>query len=98
MFTKKVKITWQTDRWLNFGPTDRAGNQATAMAEFDVKTTAMMAEGKMDDRVSTKNTDTTLTEIRYFTDQAEAEGWIAFNDTFAAKYGFVKLNSAIINL
>ena len=51
MFTKKVKITWQTDRWLNFGPTDRAGNQATAMAEFDVKTTAMMAEGKMDDRV-----------------------------------------------
>jgi hypothetical protein len=95
MFTKKVKIKWQRDSYLNTGPADREGPQATALAEFDAKTAEMVAEGKMSADAIVEGSNLTIFSIRRVTDQAAAEEWVAFNDTFAAKYGFIKLGAEI---
>lgn len=96
MYTKKVVIKWQRDSYLNSGAADRAGDQATALAELDAKTTEMIAEGKMSaDSIVDGNESSVLISIKQVTDQAAAEEWIAFNDAFATKYGFVKISSTI---
>ena len=95
MFTKKVKIKWQRDSYLNTGTADREGPQATALAELDAKTAEMVAEGKMSADAIVEGSNLTVSSVRCVTDQAAAEEWVAFNDTFAAKYGFVKLGAEI---
>jgi hypothetical protein len=95
MFTKKVIIKWQRDSYLVSGPTDREGAQATALAELDEKTTTMVAEGKMSPDAIVGGVESTIKSIRLFTDQAAAEEWVAFNNTFATTYGFVKISSEI---
>jgi hypothetical protein len=100
MYTKKVIINWQKDSYLSCGVDDRDSDQATALAELDAKTTAMVAEGKMRENcvVTEIVSSPSISTIRYVTDQAAADEWLAFNDTFATTYGFVKINSVIINL
>jgi hypothetical protein len=95
MYTKKVVIKWQRDGYLSTGTTDRDGDQAEALAELDAKTTEMVAEGKMSADSIVDGSNLTVFSIRRVTDQAAAEEWVAFNDTFAAKYGFVKLGAEI---
>jgi hypothetical protein len=95
MFTKKVIIKWQKDSYLDCGPADREGAQAEALAELDAKTTAMVAEGKMSPDAIVGGGNLTLISTRLFTDQAAADEWIAFNNTFATTYGFVKLSSVV---
>jgi len=95
MFTKKVIIKWQRDRYLNTGIADRDGDQTEALAELDAKTTEMVAEGKMSADVVVGGEGSTLISTRLVTDQATAEEWISFNDTFATTYGFVKISSEI---
>jgi hypothetical protein len=98
MYTKKVIIKWQKDSYLDCGTADRDGDQSAALAELDVKTTAMIAEGKMSSDAVVGGEGSKLISTRLVTDQAAADEWVAFNNTFATKYGFVKLSSAIINL
>ena len=95
MYTKKVVIKWQRDSYLDCNAEDRDGDQAEALAELDAKTTAMVAEGKMAVDAIVDGGALTVFSIKRVTDQAAAEEWIAFNDTFATKYGFVKLGSEI---
>ena len=98
MYTKKVIIKWQKDSYLDCGTADRDGDQSAALAELDVKTTAMIAEGKMSSDVVVGGEGSKLISTHLVTDQAAADEWIAFNNMFATKHGFVKLSSAIINL
>jgi hypothetical protein len=95
MFTKKVVIKWQRDSYLDCGTADRDSDQSAALAELDAKITAMIAEGKMSSEVIVDGGPLTVFSIKRVTDQAAAEDWIAFNDTFATKYGFVKISSEI---
>jgi hypothetical protein len=96
MYTKKVIIKWQRDSYLTSGTADRSTDQATALAELDAKTTAMVTEGKMSsDSIVDGNESSVLISIKQVTDQAAADEWIAFNDAFASKYGFVKISSTI---
>lgn len=95
MYTKKVVIKWQRDSYLSSGPDDRSGDQAEALAELDAKITTMVAEGKMSSDVIVDGGPLTVFSIKRVTDQAAADEWIAFNDTFASKYGFVKISSEI---
>ena len=98
MYTEKVIIKWQKDSYLDCGTADRDGDQSAALAELDAKTTAMIAEGKMSSDAVVSGEGSKLISTRLVTDQAAADEWVAFNNTFATKYGFVKLSSAIINL
>lgn len=97
MFTKKVIIRWQKDSYIDCGTADREGAQATSLAEFDAKTTAMVAEGKMSADTIVAGGNLTLISTRLFTDQAAADEWVSFNNAFATKYGFVKISSEIVS-
>jgi hypothetical protein len=98
MFTKKVKITWQRDSYINSNANDRNESNTAALAELDAKTAEMVGAGKMSADVIVESKGSKLISSRLVTDQAAADEWIAFNNTFATKYGFVKISSAIINL
>jgi len=95
MFTKKVVIKWQRDSYLNTGTTDRDGDQTEALAELDAKTTEFVTQGKMSSDVIVGGVGTTIKSVRLFTDQEAAEEWVAFENAFATKYGFVKISSEI---
>ena len=95
MFTKKVIVKWQRDRYLNTGIADRDSDQTEALAELDAKTAEMVAEGKMSANVVVGGIGTTIKSVRLFTDQAAAEEWVAFENAFASEYGFVKISSEI---
>jgi len=98
MFTKKVIIKWQKDSYLDCGPADREGAQATALAELDAKTASMIAEGKMSTDSTVGNDSSSSISTKLFTDQAAADEWIAFNNTFATTYGFVKTNTVVLSV
>jgi hypothetical protein len=98
MFTKKVIIKWQKDSYLECGTADRDGDQSSALAELDAKTTEMIAAGKMSADAIVESRGSSLISTRLVTDQTVADEWVSFNNTFATKHGFVKLSSAIINL
>ena len=95
MYTKKVVVKWQRDSYINSNPDDRNENDATALAELDAKTADMVAQGKMSVDVIVGGAGPTIKSVRLVTDQAAAEEWISFNDTFATTYGFVKISSEI---
>jgi hypothetical protein len=95
MFTKKVVVKWQRDSYINSNPEDRTESDSAALAELDAKTADMIAEGKMSLDVIVGGVDSTIKSVRLLTDQAAAEEWISFNDTFATTYGFVKISSEI---
>ena len=95
MFTKKVVIKWQRDSYLDCNQDDRETDQSAALAEIDAKTTTMIAEGKMSDNIVVDGSGSTIISIRRVTDQAAADEWIAFNNEFATKYGFVKISSEV---
>jgi predicted fused transcriptional regulator/phosphomethylpyrimidine kinase len=95
MYTKKVVIKWQRDSYLDCSTADRETNQAEALAELDAKTAEMIAEGKMSADVIVDGGPSTVFSIKRVTDQAAADEWIAFNNAFATKYGFVKIGSEI---
>ena len=95
MYTKKVITKWQRDSYPDCGTADRDGDQSAALAELDAKTTAMVAEGKMRENPVVAGSGTTISTIRYVTDQPAADEWISFIDEFATKYGFVKISSTV---
>jgi len=95
MFTKKAVIKWQRDSYINSNPEDRTESDSAALAELDAKTADMVAEGKMSPDVIVGGVGSTILSARLLTDQAAAEEWISFNDTFATTYGFVKISSEI---
>jgi hypothetical protein len=95
MYTKKVVIKWQKDNYINANPEDRTEGNAAALAELDAKTADMVTQGKMSADVIVGGVGTTIFSARLVTDQAAAEEWISFIDTFATKYGFVKISSEI---
>jgi hypothetical protein len=95
MFTKKVIIKWQRDGYINSNANDRNESDAAALAELDAKTAEMVGAGKMSADVIVGGVGTTILSARLVTDQAAAEEWISFIDTFATKYGFVKISSEI---
>jgi hypothetical protein len=97
MFTKKVKTTWQRDSYPDCGTADREGPHAVALAALDAKTAEMVAEGKMSADTIVAGGNLTLISTRLFTDQAAADEWVAFNNTFATTYGFVKISSEIVS-
>jgi hypothetical protein len=98
MYTKKVIIKWQKDSYLDCGTADREGAQSAALAELDAKTTAMIAEGKMSADAVVGGDGSTLISTKLFTDQAAADEWVAFNNTFATTYGFVKTNTVVLSV
>lgn len=95
MFTKKVVIKWQRDSYLDCGTADRSTDQTAALAELDAKTAEMISEGKMSADVIVDGGPLTVFSIKRVTDQAAADEWIAFNNAFATKYGFVKISSEV---
>jgi hypothetical protein len=98
MFTKKVVIKWQRDSYLDCGPTDREGDQATALAELDTKTASMMAEGKMSSDAIVGGEGSKLISTRLVTDQAAADEWVSFINEFATKYGFIKTDTVVLSV
>jgi len=97
MYTKKVKITWQKDSYLDCGPNDRNENDSAALAELDAKTAEMIAVGKMSADTMVESKGSSLISTRLFTDQSAAEEWISFINAFVAKYRFVKSTIAIMS-
>jgi hypothetical protein len=97
MFTKKVKTTWQRDSYPDCGTADREGPHAVALAALDAKTAEMVTEGKMRENAVVAGSGTTISTIRYVTDQAAADEWVSFINTFATTYGFVKTNTVILS-
>lgn len=95
MFTKKVVVKWQRDSYINANPEDRTESDSAALAELDAKTAEFVAQGKMSPDVIVGGVGTTILSARLFTDQAVAEEWVAFENSFAAKHGFVKISSEI---
>jgi len=98
MYTKKVIIKWQRDGYLDCGTADRDSDQSTALAELDAKTTEMVAEGKMSADAFAGGEGSKLISTRLFTDQAAADEWVAFNNEFATKYGFVKTDTVVLSV
>jgi hypothetical protein len=98
MFTKKVKITWQKDNYLDCGTADRNGDQSAALAELDAKTAEMVGAGKMSADAIVENRDSTIISTKLVTDQSAADEWVGFINSFANKYGFVKSNTVILSV
>ena len=99
MFTKKVITKWQADSYIQSGESDRDGPSAAALAELDAKVAEMIADGKMAvDSIANEDTVSNLiSSIKLLTNQAAAEEWISWNNSFATKYGFVKRSSIILS-
>ena len=98
MYTKKVVIKWQRDSYPDCNTDDREGPHAVALAELDTKTAEMIAEGKMSADAFVGGEGLELISTRLVTDQAAANEWVSFNNTFATKYGFVKINTVILSV
>jgi hypothetical protein len=98
MFTKKIIIKWQKDSYLDCGTADRETDQSAALTELDAKTTAMITEGKMSSDAIVSIIGSALVSTRLVTDQAAADEWVSFNNTFATRYGFVKTNTVILSV